>query len=74
MRAFRDFFRDDLIRVAATIADFRDQRRFRNTVVDNTNYQRDIGGRTVARLYENDLEQVLRFAGAAAISFEEVPG
>jgi hypothetical protein len=74
VRVFRDFFRDDLVRVAATIADFTKQRRFKSTIVDNTNYQREIGGRPVARLYEDDLELVVRLAEAAAIALEEVPG
>lgn len=73
MKAFRDFFKDDLVRVAATISDSNRQRRFRNTIVDNTNYQRDVGGRTVARLYQDDLDEVLRLAEGTALSFEDVP-
>jgi len=74
MRAYRLFYRDDLVRIASTITDFMDRKRFTSQIVDNTNYQRDVGGRTVAKLYEVDIDEVLGFAEkAGGISFEEVP-
>ncbi len=72
LRVFTDFYRDDLVRVAATITDFLKQKKFMNQIVDNTNYQREVGGRTVAKLDEIDTDLALKWAEAGGVECKAV--
>lgn len=72
MYAFRNFTRADLLRVAATISNFLERKRFMSTIVDNSNYERQVGGKTVTQLFEPDLSRVLTLADAAGVSLQIV--
>ena len=73
MRSYRNLYRADLLLVAATITDFLERKKFMSTIVDNTNYERVVAGKTVTQLFEPDLGRVLTLAKASGIELQEDP-
>ena len=58
--AYAYYYVEDLRRLATSIESARDRQRFLDTVADNSNhYFQTPDGRTVAKLYELDIDKVI---------------
>ncbi len=73
MIAFKFFYQDELLKLAATIQD-HERKRFEDTIANNSNYHHTLkNGRVIVKLYDGpDWARVEKLAEAARFKLSDV--